>query len=191
MIQSRRLCRAELGEARHIVLAFGIDGKCINEERCQRLLDAAWTLLQADTYEEIGIADVARAAGLAKGTVYLYFNTKEELFLTVQTQQIEAWLDALDVELAALQGSGDINGVAGAVCRSLCERPAMARLLSKLHVILAQNAGYEAVLQFKQALLARIIQTGALLEGCLPFLASGWGVASACGTIPWFLGRNR
>ena len=32
-------------------------------------------------YEAVTIAAVAQESGLAKGTVYLYFKTKEELFL--------------------------------------------------------------------------------------------------------------
>jgi DNA-binding transcriptional regulator YbjK len=48
--------------------------------RREQLLAAAALLFDARGPREITIAEVARSAGLAKGTVYLYFATKEELF---------------------------------------------------------------------------------------------------------------
>jgi AcrR family transcriptional regulator len=145
-------------------------------QRLQVILDAAWDLFQERAYEEIGVATVAKAAGLAKGTLYLYFRTKEELFLTVQEQQLQAWFDDLDRRLRGLAGCDDSGRVAGAICGSLSERPAMTRLLSLLHVILEQNAGYEAVSRFKRMFLERQTSTGELLETCLPFLKAGDGV---------------
>ena len=51
--------------------------------RRQQILDTAWGLFQENDYEHVNIIDVAKGAGLAKGTVYLYFKTKEELFLSL------------------------------------------------------------------------------------------------------------
>lgn len=48
-----------------------------------RLLDAAAELLLRWGYQRVTIDDVARQAGVGKGTVYLHFRTKEALFLTV------------------------------------------------------------------------------------------------------------
>ena len=51
-------------------------------ERRTEILSAAITLLRERPYNKINIADVARRAGMAKGTVFLYFRTREELFLS-------------------------------------------------------------------------------------------------------------
>lgn len=51
--------------------------------RAERLLDAAAALLVRLGYRRVTIDDVAREAGVGKGTVYLHFRTKEALFLTV------------------------------------------------------------------------------------------------------------
>ena len=48
-------------------------------------------------------------------------------------------------------------------------------LLAKLHNIIEQNIDYDATLRFKRMLLERMSGTGALLEGCLPFLTPGQG----------------
>lgn len=51
--------------------------------RVERVLDAAADLLVRWGYQRVTIDEVARRAGIGKGTVYLHFRTKEELFLLV------------------------------------------------------------------------------------------------------------
>jgi len=52
-------------------------------ERIERVLDAAAELLVRWGYRRVTVEDVARRAGVGKGTVYLHVRTKEALFLTV------------------------------------------------------------------------------------------------------------
>lgn len=145
------------------------------EERREAMLSAAWALFAESPYEAIGMADVATRVGLAKGTLYLYFATKEALFLAVQERQLGAWFDAVDARLRALGDDCDPAAVVDLLTVSLTERPALARLLTILHTTLEQNVEYATALQFKRSLLARLHSTGALLERCLPFLAPGEG----------------
>jgi AcrR family transcriptional regulator len=53
------------------------------DPRAERLLDAAAALLVRLGSRRVTIDDVAREAGVGKGTVYLHFRTKEALFVTV------------------------------------------------------------------------------------------------------------
>src|ERR1700733_14501792 len=48
--------------------------------RRERLLDAGLVLLERNEYERIQIKDVAVEAGVALGTLYHYFSSKEHLF---------------------------------------------------------------------------------------------------------------
>ncbi|CAM3007662.1 TetR/AcrR family transcriptional regulator [Prescottella defluvii] len=52
-------------------------------ERRQRIVDAAGELLVADDFERIQIRDVAERSGVALGTVYRYFSSKEHLYAAV------------------------------------------------------------------------------------------------------------
>ena len=52
-------------------------------ERADRILEAAGRLLVSWGHRKVTIEDVARRAGVGKGTVYLHFPTKEVLFLVV------------------------------------------------------------------------------------------------------------
>jgi AcrR family transcriptional regulator len=143
--------------------------------RRQDIVDVAWEVYQARRYDEISISEIARVAGLAKGTVYLYFDTKEALFLAVQEEQLAAWGDTLDAGLRDLAGRDDVAAVGSLFCESLTSRPALTRLFSILHVILEHNIDYETALGLKWMLLYRIATTGAFLEACLSFLEKGQG----------------
>lgn len=55
--------------------------------RVARMLDAAGELLLAHSYRRVTIDDVARRAGVGKGTVYLHFASKLDLFAAVLVRE--------------------------------------------------------------------------------------------------------
>lgn len=142
--------------------------------RRRMILDTAAQLVDESSYTAITMAGVAERAGVAKGTVYLYFPTKEALFLALQERMLVEWFARLDGDLEQL-GPASAAAVAETVCRSLAARPQLTRLLAILHSVLEQNIDYETAVSFKQMLLAHMQRTGALLERCLPFLRPGAG----------------
>ncbi len=148
------------------------------QERRRTILDAALRLFQETSFDAIGIDEVAKRAGVAKGTVYLYCKTKEELFLALQSEAFENWFDEMDARLAAIQaaqGTCTIDSFVAMVERSTQDRPAMVRLIAISHAILERNIDFSAAMAFKQMLCERTFKTGALLEACLPFLKPGAG----------------
>ncbi len=80
-----------LSEANKRIRALDGDDK---EARRQTILDAAQRLF-ADRHELANVADVAESAGLAKGTVYLYFQTKEEIYLALHLRHVEHFFTTL------------------------------------------------------------------------------------------------
>lgn len=53
------------------------------EARHNRILDAAVQLIQRWGYKKTTIEDIAREAGVAKGTIYLHWKTREELLVSL------------------------------------------------------------------------------------------------------------
>jgi len=145
------------------------------EERRQALRDTAWSMFQERSYEAINVQEVAERAGLAKGTVYLYFRTKEELFLSVQEQQFDRWFQMIDLQLSALGKDCGAAALAASITDSLVAQPAMIRLFAISHAVLERNASPAAIMHLKQALRVRLATTGTHLETCLPFLSPGDG----------------
>ncbi len=58
--------------------------------RAERILDAAADLLERWGYRRLTMDDVAAAAGIGKGTIYLHWKTREALFQAVLNREISA-----------------------------------------------------------------------------------------------------
>lgn len=145
------------------------------QERRQALLDTAWQLLQSSTYDAINMLDVAEKAGLAKGTVYLYFATKEALFLAVLEQQFGLWFEEMDRVLDSTPQSMTRFELVSLLVNSFTGKPRLAYLFSIAHVILEHNIDYESALKHKRMLRDKIARTGGLLEKRLTCLQPGQG----------------
>src|SRR3989338_8096896 len=65
------------------------------EQRINQLLDAAVSLWLQHPERIPSVAEVADEAGLAKGTVYLYFKSKEDLLLAAHERHAQAFFTAL------------------------------------------------------------------------------------------------
>ena len=53
------------------------------EERRQQILDAAMRLFRQRPYSQVSVSDIAAEAGVAKGLLHHYFESKRELYLEV------------------------------------------------------------------------------------------------------------
>jgi AcrR family transcriptional regulator len=149
-----------------------------NEEdkaaRRDAILAVATRSLGRRQYASVTMAGIAEQCGLAKGTLYLYFNTKEELFLAALEREIAAWFDEIGEELLR-RGVHDADAFAEIVSRTLVARSTLVELLPLLHTVLEQNIFGETALRFKRVLRDKLVSGGALVERALP-LASGDGV---------------
>ncbi len=72
------------------------------EARRQAILQAARQVFARKGYDPATLEAVAREAGLAKGTLYLYFRDKEDLFFQVVLATLESLQDCIQ-ELAERQ----------------------------------------------------------------------------------------
>lgn len=139
-------------------------------------MESALQLVEAGNYHDISMSKVARAAGLAKGTLYLYFETKEELFLAIFSEMFEVFFAELNHELNQMEHQ-TIEELANFTGSFISSRPLLMRFMTLSHTVLEQNTKAEAIIAFKQATLANTAKTGANLERLLPFIPQGQGAA--------------
>jgi AcrR family transcriptional regulator len=135
------------------------------EARRSDIIGAALRLFAEKGFAATRLDDVAEAAGIAKGTVYLYFETKEELFREIVRQELLPTLDRLEEAIAAHQGpAADLLRLLLARLAQLIDSDAGA--IPKLVVCEAGNfpeiARFYAdeVVGRGQLLLERILQRG-------------------------------
>ena len=126
-------------------------------------------------YEDLSMAETADEAGVAKGTLYLYFRSKEEMFLAIYTDQLNGWFDEMDRELSEAKGGASIAAFVKFMGESLDRRPQFLRLTAILHTVLEQNLDHATAQRFKTWFKERIEKSGRLLEVYLPFLEPGQG----------------
>src|SRR5215510_823414 len=75
------------------------------EARTGEILDAALEVFVERGYAATRLDDVAQRAGVSKGTVYLYFDSKEELFKAVVRSGIVRAIEEAEARAAAFEGS--------------------------------------------------------------------------------------
>lgn len=59
------------------------------EKKRERMLEVAAQLFSQKNYHEVMMDDVARLTDVAKGTVYNYFSSKEELYFSIMSSKLE------------------------------------------------------------------------------------------------------
>lgn len=77
------------------------------ERKREKILDAAAELFSTKHYHEVMMDDVAKLISVAKGTVYNYFTSKEELYFTIMHTRMESLLLILKQKIESEQNSID------------------------------------------------------------------------------------
>ncbi len=145
------------------------------QERHDAILDAAERVLSRERDRTASVSEVADEAGLAKGTVYLYFPSKEELLLAVHERNIDSYFGAL---IARLEGDRAvaIDDIIALTQRHVVEPPLFLPLAARCFGMMGQGVPPEAAFAFKQRMAQRLQRAGAGLERHFPDLAAGEGV---------------
>lgn len=66
------------------------------EAKRNQLIEAAIKVLNRKTYSKAPVDEIAKCAGVAKGTVYLYFKSKEEIYFAVLFALIDKLIGIVD-----------------------------------------------------------------------------------------------
>jgi len=61
-------------------------------EKPQQIIDAAIRVFARTGYYNSRVSDIAREAGIASGTIYLYFKTKEEILVTLFREKMAGFV---------------------------------------------------------------------------------------------------
>lgn len=97
---------------------------------------------------------VAKKARVAKGTLYLYFPTKEDLALSVHIYDYQLWFkdlsEFLDSDLKETLHFPEW------FVQSIVDHPRFIKLLPIVPTILEKNASYETIKEYKYELLTQL-----------------------------------
>ena len=164
------------------------------EQRRREIIDAAGELFRTQQYETTTMNDVMKKLGVAKGTIYHYFKSKEDLLEAVVEKSIDDYVAMMQATL------NNSSGTALERIRVLITSGRVAHeddhLLEQLHrpgnvgmhtrqlaLGISRLAPLYAVV-IKQGCEEGIFQTEHPLE-CAEFLLSGFQFLSDMGVYPW------
>jgi TetR/AcrR family fatty acid metabolism transcriptional regulator len=66
----------------------------------QQIIDAAIRVFARTGYYNSRVSDIAREAGIASGTIYLYFKTKDDILVTLFREKMAEWVEVVRAEIA-------------------------------------------------------------------------------------------
>jgi AcrR family transcriptional regulator len=133
------------------------------EERRNTILDAAERLFVKHPDRMASVAEVAAAAGLAKGTVYLYFPGKEEMLLALHERQVAHFFSQLTRTLAQA-GPLDFDDIFPVTREHLIRLPGYLELTSRCFALMDREIPKDAAIAFKTRVAQTLGAAGALLE---------------------------
>ena len=69
-------------------------------DKPQQIIDAAVRVFARSGYYNSRVSDIAREAGIASGTIYLYFKTKDEILVTLFREKMAQWVADVRKQIA-------------------------------------------------------------------------------------------
>lgn len=133
-------------------------------DRRRQILDAAVQAFAQHGFFHTRVSEIARRAGVADGTIYLYFKSKDDILIAVFEERMEQILRELEDAVAHLEGAGArLEGLLR-MYLSLVERdPALAEVItvelrqSGTFIREYANPGFKRLMR----LFARVLEEGA------------------------------
>lgn len=141
------------------------------EARKAMIMAAAREMIADIGFDGVTMSGLAKRAGLAKGTLYLYVRSKEELFLALFVEAMGELVERFETEARAETIAEDITRGALEVELFL---PLFARLVAVIEVAVADEplfAAKRAISGYGDRFVARL----AVLTGLDPKAAAGLG----------------
>lgn len=132
--------------------------------RRRTILNAAERHFADVGFEAFSMARVGRQAGVAKGTLYLYFQTREALLMAVFLEKLADWRQRL---VDASSPPADDEHFARAFYATARQDDALLPLLSRLDSVIEHNLSVDVLIEAKRAMTAEIEALARELSGPL------------------------
>lgn len=101
------------------------------KDKRERILDAAEELFAGQPFHKVLLSDVATAAAVGKGTLYLYFKSKEDLYLSLLYRGFADLVERMRARLAdeAVSPARILDQIVRDLINRLCHNRPSAELL--------------------------------------------------------------
>jgi AcrR family transcriptional regulator len=146
------------------------------EERRHAILDAAEQLLLEHAQRVASVDEVAAKAGLAKGTVYLYFASKEQILLALHERSSDRFFTALQLRLAQKK-TVSFDDMFAIVRAYMVDVPGFLPLAAMCFGLMEKSVPVELAAEHKLRIAKRLQLVASGLQQHYPQLTHEQGVA--------------
>ena len=110
----------------------------VEQFRCQAIQDAAMRVVSRKGYDHVTVQDIADEAGIAKGTVYLYFKSREDILEKTMKFSCEDFHERIR---ATLGDGGSFREILERVIRTQLEYFEERQEFFRLYLAMAEPLG--------------------------------------------------
>ena len=122
----------------------------LTASRKEEIINACEKLYQTMSFKEITIRDIGAVTSFTRTSIYNYFQTKEEIFLSLMQREYELWAAEVNT-LAEEHNTMSANDFAAAMAHSLEKHEQLLKLLAMNHYDMEENSRPERLTEFKVA----------------------------------------
>ena len=145
------------------------------KERRRAILEAAGAMFLEKCYEDISVKQVAERIGVTKATIYLYYKTKERLFLALYAGKANAMFEELIHGIGSAKPPLTTTSLINLIMGILTKHPLFLKLTGILHTVLEKSIHPNTDFEIKKKLRKQMLKAGALLEEALPWFPKDQG----------------
>lgn len=124
------------------------------DRRRDSIVQSALSLLLAQPGALPTMNAIANQAGVSKGTTYIYFDTKESIYLALLEDELHGWLERIEKQLSE-EPAASIDSVVDTLMGFNEAQPNLWTLASLSHAIIELNIDSKELLSYKTKLAQR------------------------------------
>ena len=152
--------------------------RAAKSKRKDAIIAAAESLLRRSSYDAMTMQAVAMEVGLGKGTLYLYFPSREALVLDVYGRLFDEWIDQFTSQVSNVTDVAEF-------CRDFCfyytNDPLFLKLTGFVLSLMEPQLDRESYIRGKRAMASRVKKLAGIVcqrLGMTPILAQKfvWGL---------------
>ena len=122
----------------------------LTKSRKEEIVNAAEKLYQTMNFKDITLKDIAKLTSFTRTSIYNYFHTKEEIFLTLHKVEYERWCKDLQ-DIINAYSTMTKDKIAKSIAQTLEKREQLLKLMSMNHFDMESNSRIEILIEFKVA----------------------------------------
>ncbi len=138
----------------------------------EEIINACEQLYQTMSFREITLKEIGKITSFSRPTIYNYFETKEEIFLSLFKREYDLWNEQLTAILDQNERLTKAQ-LADQIAKSLSERQQLLKLLSMNNFDMEANSRQEFLTMFKESYGGSLRRIQMLLEKFCPEMSAG------------------